>query len=59
MIKLDLDARNVLKELEKMYEEDTSAGDMETILVDYLEDRGYIVLEPFTDAWMINKGEEV
>ena len=42
-----------------MYEEDTSAGDMETILVDYLEDRGYIVLEPFTDAWMINKGEEV
>ena len=46
---LDLDAKNVLEELKKMYEEDTSAGDMEVILVDYLKDKGYTVLYPKPD----------
>ena len=46
---LDLDAKNVLEELKKMYEEDISAGDMEVILVDYLKDKGYTVLYPKPD----------
>ena len=46
---LDLDARNVLIELRKMYEKDTSAGDMEVILVDYLKDKGYTLLYPKPD----------
>ena len=48
---LDLDARNVLKELKRMYDEDECAGDMEDILVSYLVDKGYKVIEPWSDEW--------